>query len=77
MKEMNTVSFGILMVGVGLALGVALGFHAATRMALRGLAQMIREGVLGYGPEYPKGNWIQAKANAGVTRQRAKSRLAL
>ena len=71
MKDMSMVSFGILTMSVGLALGTALGFHAATRMAMRALAQMIREGVLGYGPEYPRGNRLQAQANAATTRRRA------
>jgi myo-inositol-1-phosphate synthase len=58
-----------------LIIGVILGYAAASKAAMRSLAMMIGEGVLGYGPDYPKPNRLQAQANKATTRRRAQSRI--
>jgi len=57
----------------GVLFGMALGYHAGIKAGMRSLAGMIQTGVLGYGPDYPRGNRLQAQANNAMTKRRQKA----
>lgn len=59
---------------VGFLGGVSVGFAGGLKAGRREFVALIRGGVFGYGPDYPRGNRLQAQANEAFMRER-KSRI--
>lgn len=56
----------------GVLIGAAVGFWAGGRVTRRAFWGMIREGVINFGPDYPRANRLAAQANAGFMREQEK-----